>query len=102
MGCVRTKMTTCALLAAVCVLAGPRPKKPKPLMPDRFLIGRRTFFDFGPPFEFFEIISVRTTGGGTLVERIQVTPPGLSRLAISVEQQRQDWWFSPLCAAKVY
>jgi hypothetical protein len=47
-------------------------------MPDRFLIGRRTFFDFGPPFEFFEIISVRTTGGGTLVERIQVTPPGLS------------------------
>jgi hypothetical protein len=39
-------------------------------------MGRRTFFDFWPPFEFYEIFSVRAGNKGALVERIQVTPPG--------------------------
>ena len=57
--------------------ATPQRRKPQPPAPDQFLIGRRTFFDIGPPFEFYEIFSVRSaTRGGTLVERIQVTPPG--------------------------
>lgn len=57
--------------------ATPQRRKPQPPAPDHFLIGRRTFFDIGPPFEFYEILSVRAAAhGGTLVERIQVTPPG--------------------------
>jgi hypothetical protein len=51
-------------------------QKPQVAQPDRFVIGRRTFFDMGPRSEFYEIFSVRATvGGGTLLERIQITPP---------------------------
>ena len=61
----------------ICMPATPQRRKPQPPAPDQFLIGRRTFFDIGPPFEFYEILSVRAAAhGGTLVERIQVTPPG--------------------------
>lgn len=45
-------------------------------MPDQFLIARHTFFDFGPPSDFYEIISVRGTGGNTTVERVTLTPAG--------------------------
>lgn len=42
--------------------------------PDRFLIGRRTFFDFGPPFNFYDVFSVRSTPQGAFVERVTVAP----------------------------
>jgi hypothetical protein len=54
----------------------PETRKPQPPPPDQFVVGRRTFFDIGPPFEFYEILSLRSTTGGALVERLQVTPPG--------------------------
>jgi hypothetical protein len=55
----------------------PQARKPQPSLPEQFVIGRRTFFDIGPPFEFYEIFSVdRTANNGTSVERILVTPPG--------------------------
>jgi hypothetical protein len=60
----------------LCVPAAPQVRKTQTPKPDSFLVGRRTFFDSGPPFEFYEILSVRSTSGGALVERIQVTPPG--------------------------
>lgn len=57
--------------------AKPQARKPQPSPPEQFVIGRRTFFDIGPPFEFYEIFSVHQTAhNGTSVERIQVTPPG--------------------------
>ena len=57
--------------------AQPQARKPQPPLPEQFVIGRRTFFDIGPPFEFYEIFSVhRTANNGTSVERILVTPPG--------------------------
>lgn len=60
-----------------CGAATPEARKPQPPQPDQFVIGRRTFFHFGPPFEFYEIFSVRSaTGGGSQVERFQLTPPG--------------------------
>jgi len=43
---------------------------------DRFLIARHTFFDFGPPNDFYEIISVRGTDSGTKIERVTLTPAG--------------------------
>jgi len=43
-------------------------------MPTEFELGRRTFFDFGPPFNFYEIFIVREAPGGASVERITLTP----------------------------
>jgi hypothetical protein len=65
-----------ATVLFLCVPAVPQVRKQQAPQPDNFFLGRRTFFDFGPPFEFYEIFSVRSTSGGTLVERLQVTPPG--------------------------
>ncbi|MGJ5816004.1 hypothetical protein [Paludibaculum fermentans] len=59
-------------------MAGTPNKKqdPAPPPPSEFAVGRRTFFDFGPPFEFYEIISVRSRGQGAEIKRIILTPPG--------------------------
>lgn len=46
--------------------------------PDRFVIGRLTFFDFGPPSEYYDLFIVRPSNPGTSVERISLTPPGPS------------------------
>ncbi len=43
--------------------------------PDRFEIGRDTFFDFGPPLDYYEIFIVRPAVTGSLVTRILLTPP---------------------------
>jgi TonB family protein len=50
--------------------------KPTLPMPESVLIARRTFLDFGPPFEFFEIFLVRRADRGILVQRLQLTPDG--------------------------
>ena len=47
-----------------------------PAQPNQFEIGRRTFFDFGPPFDFYEVFLVRPTSGGSSIERITLTPAG--------------------------
>jgi Gram-negative bacterial TonB protein C-terminal len=44
--------------------------------PSQVLLARHTFFDFGPPFDFYEIISLKDEGSSTNVERILVTPAG--------------------------
>jgi TonB family protein len=44
--------------------------------PDHFEIGRRTFFDFGPPFNYYNLYIVRPAGMGSTVERISLTPGG--------------------------
>src|SRR5215471_4708946 len=51
-------------------------KKPPIPMPESFVLGRHTFIDIGPPFDFYEILSVHRNATGTAVERITVTPPG--------------------------
>jgi Gram-negative bacterial TonB protein C-terminal len=66
-----------AALVFVAVPATPKARKPQSPPPDQLVIGRRTFFDFGPPFEFYEIFSIHPTeNNGVSVERIQVAPPG--------------------------
>jgi hypothetical protein len=42
--------------------------------PSQFEIGRHTFFDFGPPTDYYELFLVRSGPNGTLVERITLTP----------------------------
>ena len=51
-------------------------KRPTAALPDELEIGRHTFFDFGPPFDYYEVLLVRTTSGGSSVERLTITPPG--------------------------
>jgi len=49
--------------------------KPPDPYPDEFLIGRRTFFDFGPPFNYYELLSAKgRADGGTSIERVILTP----------------------------
>jgi hypothetical protein len=45
-------------------------------VPDHFEIGRHTFFDFGPPSDFYELLLVRSSGSGSTAQRIVFTPPG--------------------------
>jgi TonB family protein len=40
-----------------------------------FAIGLLTFFDFGPPFNYYEIFTIRPSPGGVSVQRITLTPP---------------------------
>jgi TonB family protein len=44
--------------------------------PVQFEIGRRTFFDFGPPFNYYDLFIVRSNTSGISIERISLTPPG--------------------------
>jgi hypothetical protein len=50
-------------------------KVPSMLQPDQFEIGRDTFFDFGPPFNYYEVFVVRPATIGSSVTRILLTPP---------------------------
>jgi TonB family protein len=45
-------------------------------MPESFVIGRHTFVDFGPPLDYYEIITVQPNGTGTAVRRVLLTPAG--------------------------
>jgi len=44
--------------------------------PEQVEIGRHTFFDFGPPFDFYELFIIRSAGNGSSIERITITPAG--------------------------
>jgi TonB family protein len=55
-------------------LALPKDRRPTPPIPSQFAVGRHTFFDFGPPNDFYELFLVRPSANGTAVERITLTP----------------------------
>ncbi len=48
----------------------------QPGFPSQVLLARHMYFDFGPPFDFYEILSLKDEGSSTRVERILVTPAG--------------------------
>jgi TonB family protein len=52
-------------------------KHPAP-MPSEFEIGLHTYFDFGPPFNYYEVFLVHPLENGSSVERLTVTPQGIS------------------------
>jgi hypothetical protein len=45
-------------------------------MPREIYVGRYSFIDIGPPFDYYEVVSLRSTASGVRVERVTVTPPG--------------------------
>jgi len=61
------------LLCAICF-----GQKEKSAQPDSVVIARHTFFDFGPPFDFYELIRVKGGGDTLSVERALITPHGLT------------------------
>jgi TonB family protein len=63
----------CAALILPCRVLSQKPKADPP-QPTQFEIARRTFFDFGPPFNYYELFFVRPSGNGTSIERIILTP----------------------------
>lgn len=58
--------------STLCAKDGPKVSS----IPDRFLVARHTFIDVGPPNDFYEIISVRGTESGTVIDRVTLTPAG--------------------------
>src|ERR1700674_3199567 len=81
MPAIRCSVVVCAVLTAYSVpfLSAPAlPKKHAPALPtpDQFIVGRHTFFDFGPPTDFYELFIVRPAANGSSIERISLTPPG--------------------------
>lgn len=63
-----------ALLAGYCAFA--QTSKPTVPLPDEVVIGRHSFIDIGPPFDFYEVITLRSTNSGIRVERALLSPPG--------------------------
>jgi hypothetical protein len=43
--------------------------------PSQFAIARHTFFDFGPPNDFYELFLIRSADSGATVEKITLVPP---------------------------
>jgi hypothetical protein len=68
-------VVACAILF-LCDTAIAEDRNSKAPQPEQFEIGRLTFFDFGPPFDFYEIFIVRPATAGSSIERITLTPPG--------------------------
>jgi TonB family protein len=50
-------------------------QNPRPVPePDAFVIGRHTFFDFGPPNNYYDLIFVTETAQGASVQRVTLIP----------------------------
>lgn len=65
------------LLLLACARPLAAADKPDVASPMEVVIGRHTFFDFGPPSDFYEVVSLRPTENGTSIERVMATPAGL-------------------------
>src|SRR5271170_7779509 len=70
---VRSGTLLLALILASGNLGARHPRTLVP-MPSEFVIGRNTFFDFGPPFNYYEVLVVRPEANGSSVVRIMLTP----------------------------
>jgi hypothetical protein len=71
---MRPSVAICAVLV-FCGSALAQEPHLNSIEPTEFQIARRTFFDFGPPFDYYELFLVRPTASGASVERITLTPP---------------------------
>ena len=83
MPAMRSSVVVCAFLAACFapfLSTSALPKQHSPVLPtpDQFIVGRHSFFDFGPPTDFYELFVVRSAPKGSSIERISLTPPDLT------------------------
>jgi hypothetical protein len=75
-------MFICAV-TILCIPAFPKERRLALAPLNQFEIGRRTFFDFGPPFDFYELFVVRPAANGASIERITLTPAGDKCVALA-------------------
>ena len=71
---MRAASLVCAILL-IGISSSSRDSRTVAPVPDQFEIGRRTFWDFGPPFNYYDLFFVRPNGEGAAVERVILTPP---------------------------
>lgn len=72
---MRPGATFLLILIFCCSTAGARKQRAESPTPGQFEIGRHTYVDNGPPFDFYEIFLVRPSAKGATVEKITLTPP---------------------------
>ena len=60
------------VLSATCVSQKNKSEEP---IPTEIAIGRNSFIDVGPPFNYYDLTFLRSEGEKTDVERISLTPP---------------------------
>jgi len=60
------------VLSATCVAQKHKSQEP---IPTEIVIGRDSFMDIGPPFNYYDMTFLRSEGEKTNVERISLTPP---------------------------
>jgi hypothetical protein len=70
---MRNLVTSAAVAFLFCVAAR-SDRHPLASLPDHFVVARHTFFDFGPPNDYYELFFVRPNSSGASVERIPLTP----------------------------
>lgn len=80
------KLLAVGLTALSSVLAIPQSTKPVTTI-ERIVIGRHTFFDFGPPNNYYEIYIVEKSGEETAVRRITATPSAGNCMPPGIEVQ---------------
>jgi hypothetical protein len=61
-------------LVVSCLPLPAKHRVPTSPMPDTFVIGRATHFDFGPPNDYYEVIVVSPISAGTAIDRVILTP----------------------------
>jgi TonB family protein len=71
---VRTGILFAAIVLLFCAACAAQ--APTAGFPEDVVIGRHSFIDVGPPFDFYEAIRVKSGGDGLAVERALVTPLG--------------------------
>jgi hypothetical protein len=73
-------MKKCAAILGMMLIVGgssfSQSRKSQQPPPSQLLLARRTYLDFGPPFNFYELFFIQALNGATRVERIRVTPAG--------------------------
>jgi Gram-negative bacterial TonB protein C-terminal len=70
------RVATLVFIGALSVSALSKAQLAATDFPSRVLFARHTFFDFGPPFNYYEVLSLEGNGSSTKVNRILVTPAG--------------------------
>jgi len=70
---MRWGVCTLALLLSVCRSASAQ-DAPKPVEISGFVVGVDSYFDFGPPFHYYEIFIAAPMQEGTKVEKFTLTP----------------------------
>lgn len=73
------------VIAGSCVLFGQ--ERGSSAIPARFIVARHSFFDFGPPSDFYEIFAVVSTPDGSLIEKMTLTPGSACVLPAKYEFQ---------------